>query len=85
MATGFKPLLLLTLFFLFISHPVLSMAQEISEEGWPIPDLEGLLPYSIALKSSDGVEKMDAGQYTADERLPGFRDRRSDGSLRSCR
>jgi len=57
-ATRPKHLLPLTLFFLFISHPVLLMGQEISEEGWPIPDLEGLTPYSITIKSSDGVEKM---------------------------
>ena len=34
------------------------MGQEISEEGWPIPDLEDLIPYSITIRSSDGVEKM---------------------------
>jgi hypothetical protein len=58
MAIQLKHLFLLPVFFLFISHPVLLMGQEISEEGWPIPDLEGLIPYSIAIKSSDGVEKM---------------------------
>jgi len=58
MAIQLKHLLLLPLFFLFISHPVPLMGQEINEEGWPIPDLEGIIPYSITIKSSDGVEKM---------------------------
>ena len=58
MAIQLKHLLLLPVFFLFISYPVLLMGQEISEEGWHIPDLEGLIPYSITIKSSDGVEKM---------------------------
>jgi hypothetical protein len=58
MAIQLKHLLLLPVFFLFISYPVLLMGQEISEEGWHIPDLEGLIPYSITIRSSDGVEKM---------------------------
>ena len=58
MAIRLKHLLLLPVLFLFISYPVLLMGQEISEEGWHIPDLEGLIPYSITIKSSDGVEKM---------------------------
>ena len=51
-------LLLLLLFFLSIGRPVLLMGQEIREEGWPIPDLKNLIPYSITIRSSDGVEKM---------------------------
>jgi hypothetical protein len=58
MAIQLKHLLLLPVLFLFISYPVLLMGQEINEEGWHIPDLEGLIPYSITIKSSDGVEKM---------------------------
>ena len=58
MAIQLKHLFLLPAFFLFISYPVLLMGQEISEEGWHIPDLEGLIPYSITIRSSDGVEKM---------------------------
>jgi len=58
MAIQLKHRWLLPLFFLIISYPVLLMGQEISEEGWPIPDLEDLIPYSITIKTSDGVEKM---------------------------
>ena len=58
MAIHFKHLLLLLLFFLSMGHPVVLMGQEVREEGWPIPDLRNLIPYSITIKSSDGVEKM---------------------------
>lgn len=34
------------------------MAQEINIEGWPIPDLRGLTPYSITIQHMDDVEKM---------------------------
>lgn len=30
--------------------PIFSMGQEINKEGWPIPDLKGLIPYSITIK-----------------------------------
>ena len=53
-----KPLLLLLLFFLSMGRPVVVMGQEVRAEGWPIPDLGNLIPYSITIKSSDGVEKM---------------------------
>ena len=58
MAIHLKHLLLLLLFFLSIGRPVVLMGQEVREEGWPIPDLRNLDPYSITIKSSDGVEKM---------------------------
>ena len=38
--------------------PISSMGQEINGEGWPIPDLKGLLPYSITVKRIEGVEKV---------------------------
>jgi hypothetical protein len=38
--------------------PIYSMGQEINGEGWPIPDLKGLLPYSITIKRIEGVEKV---------------------------
>jgi hypothetical protein len=38
--------------------PIYSMGQEINGEGWPIPDLKGLLPYSITVKRIEGVEKV---------------------------
>ena len=53
-----QPLLPLLFFFLSVGYPLLLMGQEVREEGWPIPDLRNLIPYSITIKSSDGVEKM---------------------------
>jgi len=38
--------------------PIYSMGQEINGEGWPIPDLKGILPYSITIKRIEGVEKV---------------------------
>lgn len=35
-----------------------SMGQEVNREGWPIPDLRGLTPYSIQVKKINGVEKI---------------------------
>ncbi len=42
----------------FLFNPVVSIGQEINREGWPIPDLKGLIPYSIQVKQVDGVEKI---------------------------
>ena len=44
--------------------PIFSMGQEINKEGWPVPDLKGLIPYSITIKSVDGVEKIVEKFYT---------------------
>jgi len=44
--------------------PIFSIAQEINQEGWPIPDLRGLTPYSIAIQHVDGVEKIMEKFYT---------------------
>jgi hypothetical protein len=38
--------------------PVLTIGQEVNREGWPIPDLRGLIPYSIQVKKVNGVEKI---------------------------
>jgi hypothetical protein len=38
--------------------PVLTIGQEVNREGWSIPDLRGLVPYSIQVKKVDGVEKI---------------------------
>ena len=32
--------------------------QEINIEGWPVPDLKGLTPYSMTVGRVDGVEKI---------------------------
>jgi hypothetical protein len=47
-----------------IAIPMFSMGQEINKEGWAIPDLKGLIPYSITIKSVDGVEKIIEKFYT---------------------
>jgi len=38
--------------------PVVTMGQEVNREGWPIPDLRGLIPYSIQVRKVNGVEKI---------------------------
>lgn len=38
--------------------PIVSTGEEISKEGWPIPELRGLIPYSMTLKKVDGAEKI---------------------------
>ena len=38
--------------------PVFSISQMIQHEGWSIPDLKGLTPYSITIKQVDGAEKI---------------------------
>jgi hypothetical protein len=58
----FAPLL----FFVILIIPFVTRGQEINAEGWSIPDLKGLIPYSIALKEVDGVEKIVEKFYTAD-------------------
>ncbi len=50
--------------FTFLILPGPSLAQEINEGGWPIPDLKGLIPYSIAIKTVDGIEKITEKFYT---------------------
>ena len=46
--------------------PMVAMGQEINEEGWPIPDLRGLIPYTISVKLIDGVEKIVEKFHTPD-------------------
>ena len=38
--------------------PLSTGAQQIRYEGWPVPDLKGLTPYSLSIKQIDGVEKI---------------------------
>ena len=44
--------------------PIFSIGQEISQEGWPIPDLKGITPYSITIQYVDDVEKIVEKFYT---------------------
>jgi hypothetical protein len=47
-----------------LAIPVFAIGQEVNREGWPIPDLKGLIPYSIQIKQVDGVEKIVEKFYT---------------------
>ncbi len=42
----------------FLILPIVSLGQEVNRQGWPAPDLKGLIPYSIEVKQVDGVEKI---------------------------
>jgi len=55
-----------SLCFWILTLPIVAMGQEVNKEGWPIPDLNGLIPYSIQIKEVDGVEKMIEKFYTPD-------------------
>ena len=59
-----KKTVLLLLFLGFFITPIVSPSQEINQEGWPIPDLRGLTPYSITFQRMDGVEKIVEKFYT---------------------
>jgi hypothetical protein len=50
----------------FLALPNVSMGQEVNGNGWPIPDLKGLIPYSIQVKRVDGVEKIVEKYFTPD-------------------
>jgi len=54
------------LFFQTLAIPVVPMGQEVNREGWSIPDLRGLIPYSIQVKKVNGVEKIVEKFFTAD-------------------
>jgi hypothetical protein len=65
-AQGSKPKVKRSKIWIFVSFlflqalviPVAPMGQELNTEGWPIPDLRGLIPYSIQVKKVNGVEKI---------------------------
>ena len=54
------------LFIGIFTVPIFSIAQEVHREGWPTPDLKGLIPYSIQINQVDGVEKIVEKFYTPD-------------------
>ncbi len=57
---------LFLIFFEILALPVMSKSQELNSEGWAIPDLKGLIPYSMQVKQVDGVEKIVEKFYTPD-------------------
>jgi len=48
----------------YLTIPIFSIGQTLNPNGWPIPDLKGLLPYSITIKEVDGVQKIVEKFYT---------------------
>lgn len=50
--------------FAILITPIVSIGQEIRQEGWPIPDLKGLTPYSITIQLVDNVQKIVEKFYT---------------------
>jgi hypothetical protein len=46
--------------------PVASTSEEVIKEGWPVPDLKGLVPYSIIIQNVDGAEKIVERFHTPD-------------------
>jgi hypothetical protein len=46
--------------------PVASTGEEIIKEGWPVPDLKSLVPYSIIIQNVDGAEKVVERFHTPD-------------------
>lgn len=49
-----------------LTIPMISVGQEVNREGWPVPNLRGLIPYSIQVEKVDGVEKIIERFYTPD-------------------
>ena len=45
-------------------QPLSSIGQELNREGWAVPDLKGLAPYSLSIRNTDGVEKIMERFYT---------------------
>jgi hypothetical protein len=45
---------------------IISTGEEISKEGWLVPDLKGLAPYSIIIQRVDGAEKVVERFHTRD-------------------
>jgi len=44
--------------------PAFSNGQTTKQEGWAVPDLSGLVPYSVTIKEVDGVQKIVEKFYT---------------------
>jgi hypothetical protein len=44
--------------------PIFSRGQTVNPNGWPPPDLMGLVPYSITIKEVEGIQKIVERFYT---------------------
>ncbi len=49
-----------------LTLPMTSTGEEIIKEGWPVPNLKGLVPYSIIIQNVDGAEKVVERFHTPD-------------------
>ncbi len=49
-----------------LAIPSVSISQQVSGEGWPIPNLTGLVPYFMQVEKVDGVEKLIEKFYMPD-------------------
>jgi hypothetical protein len=49
-----------------LTLPMNSKSEEFNKEGWPVPDLKGLVPYSIVIQRVDGAEKVVERFHTPD-------------------
>lgn len=61
---GWRSLFVLFSFLGCLIHPFSSTGQEVKWGGWPIPDVKGLVPYSVSIQKVDGVEKITEKFYT---------------------
>ena len=60
---------MLFLSILLLGLPIISpsaSSQAINYDGWAVPNLKGLVPYSIMVRKTDGVEKIVEKFYTPD-------------------
>lgn len=54
----------LYLIFWMLSHPLTPFGEEVHLEGWSVPDLRGMTPYSITIRKVDGAEIIVEKFYT---------------------
>ena len=62
-----RNLKLIFVFFFYIvvlMTPAVSVGQAVKLEGWPLPDLRDLIPYSITINEVDGIQKIVEKFYT---------------------
>ena len=57
-------ILAILLYFGILIIPIASTGEELNQEGWPIPDLKDLVPYSMTIQRVEGVEKIVEKFYT---------------------
>ena len=51
-------------FLLSVGWGIPSIGQQVKWDGWPVPDLKGLSPYSVSVQKTDDVEKITERFYT---------------------